>query len=98
MVKMQMEDAPLRWSQRRDLVKFARKLGIDAFEAKLLIRAVEYELGLVPPAAMDDRRTDVDLKLVAAGDDSIRNNTLPLAGPFAVMAALLLTWLITSLF
>ena len=96
--KMQIVDAPLGWSRRRELVRFARKLGIDAFEAKLLIRAVEYELGLTRPAVMDDRRTDADTRLVAVDEDSIRGESLPLLGPIAVMATLLLTWLITSRF
>ncbi len=60
MVKGEIEDRPLSWSRRRALLGFAARLKIDMFEARLLIRAVEYECGHVRPAAMDDveRLTD----------------------------------------
>lgn len=96
MIKLQIDDKPLRWSQRRELVRFARRLGIDAFEAKLLIRAVEYELGLVRPASMDARGTDAETAFVASDEESLGGGALSLFGPIAVMAALLLTWLFTA--
>jgi hypothetical protein len=60
MVKGEIEDRPLSWSRRRSLIRFARRLEIDSFEARLLIRAVEYECGHVTPAAMDEVRTSTN--------------------------------------
>ena len=60
MVKNEIKDQPLNWLRRRALVRFAvRKLKIDSFEARLIIRAVEYECGHVPPAAMDEVESPV---------------------------------------
>lgn len=52
MVEGEMEVGPLTWLRRRALVKFAERLDIDRFEAQLLIRGVEYEGVMIPPAAM----------------------------------------------
>lgn len=60
MVKGEIEDKPLRWHQRRALVRFGESLGLDSFEARLIIRAVEYECGHVSPAAMADTDTAVN--------------------------------------
>ena len=55
MVKQEIEDQPLNWFRRRALIRFAeKKLQIDSFEARLIIRGVEYECGHVAPAAMAD--------------------------------------------
>lgn len=59
MVKEQIVDSPITRSQRRAFVQFAEELGMDAFEAKLFIRAVEYECGHVAPAAMAEIQTSV---------------------------------------
>lgn len=52
MIQGELEVGPLTWLRRRALVKFAGRLDIDRFEAELLIRGVEYEGALIPPAAM----------------------------------------------
>lgn len=44
MVKSEMEERSLSWIQRRDLVRFAQSIRIDPTEAKLIIRAVEFEM------------------------------------------------------
>ena len=49
MGKQQIDDEPLGWRRRRALVKFGGRLGIETFEARLIIRAVEY-------GAMTDQR------------------------------------------
>ena len=56
MAKTEMEDAPLNWRQRKRFVAFATRLGIDEFEAKLILRAVEYECGHAELAALDERQ------------------------------------------
>ncbi len=61
MIRLEASDRPLTWLERRALARFAEQLGIDGFEARLLIRAVEYECGHVPPAAMADVDTPVEL-------------------------------------
>lgn len=60
MVKGEMEVGPLTWLRRRALVKFAKRLDIDRFEAQLLIRGVEYEGAVIPPAAMPSAQETPD--------------------------------------
>jgi|GEM_PF-7067172 len=55
MAKTEMEDAPLTGRQQRQFVAFATRLGIDEFEARLILRAVEYECGHAELAALDER-------------------------------------------
>lgn len=64
MIRQEAESAPVSRKARRQLTRFALRLNIDAFEARLLIRAVEYELGHVPPAKMADIDTPADLDYV----------------------------------
>lgn len=73
MVKGEIEDRPLSWSRRRALVRFAVRLGIDLFEARLVIRAVEYECGHVAPAAMADVETPVDADYVLRPDSYVES-------------------------
>ena len=82
MVKGEIEDRPLGLRQRRSLVRFGRRLGIDSFEARLIVRAVEYECGHVPPAAMEDAETPVQAEYVIQEEprtDSFRFAMLLLA-------------------
>ena len=41
MVEAEVAERPLSWWRRRELVKFAIHLGLDSYEAGLLIRAAE---------------------------------------------------------
>jgi len=43
MVKTEVGEHPLTGRRRREFVRFAESIGIEAYEARLLIRAVEYE-------------------------------------------------------
>lgn len=95
MIKLQIDDAPTTWRDRRRLVRFARRLGIDAFEAKLLIRATEYELGLVEPAALDARQTAAETRYIARDNATSRASLLL---PVGVIAGLLIAWLLTAKF
>ncbi|MFQ5424320.1 MAG: hypothetical protein ACE5F9_10115 [Phycisphaerae bacterium] len=65
MIKAEAEDRPLSFLRRRELIRFASRIEIDPFEARLMIRAVEYECGHTPPAAMADIGTAADLAYVA---------------------------------
>ena len=96
MVKLQIEDEPLRWTQRRELVKFGRRLGIDTFEARLIIRAVEYECGLAAPALLDDRESPANTQLVAKADESFSSIAPLLFVPVTALILLLLAWLFFS--
>lgn len=69
MVKEQIADCPITKSKRRAFVRFAEKLHIDTFEARLIIRAVEYECGHVAPAAMAEIQTPVAREYLADADD-----------------------------
>lgn len=64
----EMTDAPLTAARRREFLAYARRLGLDDFEARLFVRAVEYECGHVRPAALDDRPTDADLRYAAPAE------------------------------
>lgn len=48
MVRGETSEGMLTMSRRRALVRFAKRLSILPAEAKLIIRAVEYERGFVP--------------------------------------------------
>ncbi|MBN2562560.1 MAG: hypothetical protein JXQ75_16670 [Phycisphaerae bacterium] len=65
MVVGEIENRPLSWSRRRALVRFGESLGIDAFEARLIVRAVEYACGHVEPAAMADVEPAVETDYLA---------------------------------
>jgi hypothetical protein len=64
MVKGELEAGPLSASRRRELVRFAGRLKLRKPDARLLIRAVEYECGL---ATLEDLA-------VAAGGTRIPNH------------------------
>jgi hypothetical protein len=51
MVKGEIGNGRLSWRQQKDLIQFAGSLGIDTYEAHLLLRAVEYECCISGPAA-----------------------------------------------
>ncbi len=63
MVKSELEAGPLTWLRRRALVKFADRLEIDRFEARLLIRGVEYEGAMIPPCALPTFQESMDLEI-----------------------------------
>ncbi len=65
MIKTDIEDRPLNWLRRHAFVRFAARIGIDPFEAKLIIRAVEYECGHAAPAAMADVESRVQPEFIA---------------------------------
>lgn len=96
MTRMQIDDGPLRWSQRRELVRFARRMGIDTFEARLIIRAVEYECGVAAPAGLDDRESPADRQLVAPIDDSILGHAPLFLLPVAVLVIVMLAWIASA--
>lgn len=68
MVKEQIADCPVSRSKRRAFVQFAEELGLDNFEARLIIRAVEYECGHVAPAAMAEIQTPVAREYLCEDD------------------------------
>lgn len=45
MIRGELEIGPLSAGRRRSLIRFAKRLGILADEARLIVRAVEYEAG-----------------------------------------------------
>jgi len=68
MVKEQIADCPITNAKRRAFVRFAEKLHIETFEARLIIRAVEYECGHVAPAAMAENQTPVSRQYLGDAD------------------------------
>jgi hypothetical protein len=55
MVKEELATGPLADWKRRELVEFASTAGLDAYEARLTIRAVEFELGMAADLTVDPR-------------------------------------------
>ena len=60
MVVSEIQDRPLSWRRRRALLRFGERTGIDPFEARLIVRGVEYECGHAEPAAMADHEPSVN--------------------------------------
>jgi hypothetical protein len=56
MVKSEIGDGGLDRRRRNELIRFAESVGIDDYEAHLLLRAVEYECCLAGPGGADARR------------------------------------------
>src|SRR5262245_40093110 len=48
MIQSETEERPLSWLRRRQLIKFAESMGLDAYEAQLHINAVAYAAGRHP--------------------------------------------------
>jgi len=95
MIKDQFADRPMSWWQRRALVRFAAALDIESFEARLIIRGVEYECGHVAPAAMADVQTPVKTEYLIDGDSGPWMEAANLRVILAWVIALicLITWL-----
>lgn len=53
MVKGELESGPLSKGKRRELVEFAVTAGLTSHEARLTVRAVEFELGMAADLAFD---------------------------------------------
>ena len=98
MVKTQIEDRPLSRHRRRALVRFGRKLKMDSFETRLIIRGVEYECGHVAPAAMADVGSDVSTDFLGEHSNEIadeRNRlTAKLLWPVMGVTFCILAWLL----
>ncbi len=71
MVKLEIVDRPLSWFRRRALIRFAERMNLDPFEARLIVRAVEYECGHVVVAAMDEVQTPVAMEYL----EQVENET-----------------------
>ncbi|MCB9858518.1 MAG: hypothetical protein H6818_22805 [Phycisphaerales bacterium] len=97
MIAMQVDDGPLPGARRRELVRFARRLGIDTFEAKVMIRAVEYDCGVAAPAALDDRKSPADTRLVSTEDESLGAFAPTLIAPVALLIVVMLVWALSTL-
>lgn len=90
MVKEELASGPLAPRMRRELVEFASTAGLDAYEARLTIRAVEFELGYA-----------TDLSVDPADDESISFLTpttwFLLRFSLACVAGFMLAWLVARM-
>ncbi|HWL91916.1 MAG TPA: hypothetical protein VNT79_00125 [Phycisphaerae bacterium] len=66
MIKTQLEEGALSWLKRRTLVRFGVRLGLDAFEAQMIVRAVEFEGGSAKPAAISEFESSVRSEYIAS--------------------------------
>lgn len=96
MVKDEICDKPLGWRRRRQYLAYAAKLNIDPFEARLLIRGVEYECGHAKPAAMDNPRSAIEAEYLAVtqGQECLLDRMM-LVPAFAA-GLLFLTWVLVA--
>ncbi len=95
MVKSQIEDRPLGWMQRRALLRFAARIPLDDFEARLIVRAVEYECGHVAPAAMADVEPSLAAEYLDAGDGPTSHHLgITLVIPLVLLFLFLSLWLL----
>ena len=87
MVEAEIAERPLSWWRRRSLVKFAVHLGLDAYEAGLLIRAAEAGPAMEVMEEHRARIGEVDMP-----SDQVRASwtILSLLAPLLVMAAVYL--------
>lgn len=70
MVKGEINDGRLTHRRRRELIQFAAGLEIDDYEARLLLRAVEYECCVAGPAQAAGLETPTDAGRLLAADES----------------------------
>ncbi|MCG8405996.1 MAG: hypothetical protein MI923_12440 [Phycisphaerales bacterium] len=95
MVKQEIENRPLNWLRRRALIRFAeKKLRMDAFEARLIIRGVEYECGHVAPAAMANVESPVATEYLPKKEHEQYWLTRALVFPVALVVICLILWLL----
>ena len=85
MVKEELASGPLPARTRRELVEFASTAGLDAYEARLTIRAVEFELGMATDLTVDP----ADLEKVSFLTPT---TWFLLRFALAVMTGILLAW------
>jgi hypothetical protein len=53
-VREEAGERGLGWRRRRAIIRYAQRLGIDAYEARLLVRAAEYDGARPPESDHDD--------------------------------------------
>ena len=87
MVKEELATGPLAAWKRRELVEFASTAGLDAYEARLTIRAVEHELGMADNLTVDPRDEEAWSFLTPT-------TWFLLRFALAVMTGLILAWFI----
>lgn len=95
MVKRQIQDRPLGWMQRRALLRFASRIPLDPFEARLIVRAVEYECGHVAPAAMADVDPQVAVEYLQSDErEATRRQGMALMALLVFLLAIVTLWLL----
>ncbi len=96
MVKDEICDRPLGWRRRRQYLAYAARLNIDPFEARLLIRGVEYECGHVKPAAMENPRAAIEAEYLATFEGQESTIDRLMLVPAMAAGMLLVTWLLVA--
>ena len=60
MIKGELESGPLSKGKRRELVDFAVTAGLTSHEARLTVRAVEFEMGMAGDLAFDPLEDEME--------------------------------------
>ncbi|HVP13015.1 MAG TPA: hypothetical protein VMV94_17705 [Phycisphaerae bacterium] len=69
MIKAEIADGRLGRRERKELIQFAGSLGIDTYEAYLLLRAVEYECRIALPEGNAATLSAVDVRRILESDE-----------------------------
>ncbi len=90
MVRQDAAEKPLTWRRRKAMVRFAEKLGLDAYEAQLLIRAAEFSLD----KCADEKQATVAREYLAVLEEPARPwGTIGVAlAAVTVQYALIMLW------
>jgi hypothetical protein len=91
MVRQDAAEKRLTWRRRKALVRFAEKLGLDAYEAQLLIRAAEFSFD----RCADEKQATVAREYLAALEEPARTwATIGVAlAAVTVNYALIMLWM-----
>ncbi len=98
MVRIEIEDRPLNWRRRRELIRYGQSIGMEVFEAALIVRAVEYACGHVSLAAMDEIETPANIDYIppVSNPSELSRSVLTLSSALllsAIALRLLHAWL-----
>jgi hypothetical protein len=94
MIKAEMDGEILRYNKRRQLLRFARKLGIPQFEASLMIAEVQYRDGQLTPPRLLSNHEIMD-KLDAANQSNALMRNVVIASAAAIVLNL---WMVHLFF
>lgn len=91
MVRQDVAEGRLSWRRRKAMVRFAERLGLDGYEAQLLIRAAEFGFD----KNIDEACATTAREYLATLDEPARSwqNAWVMIGAVALNVVILMTWM-----